>query len=120
LAHLRSNGRRRRRDEGAQVGVQPHGAPVVTFDPLHLAAEPRELAYTHLFACISEEDDGYIVQVRLYNQPISQDAAWGEEIADSIEMASALIATIADKFSIPQERIKLELRMANIADNTQH
>jgi hypothetical protein len=24
--------------------------------------------YTHLFACISEEDDGYVVQLRLYNK----------------------------------------------------
>jgi hypothetical protein len=118
---LRSNSRWRRRNEGVPVsGGLSGGAQAMTCDPLHFAAEPADLAYTHLFACISEEDDGYIVQVRLYNQPVSEDAAWGEEIADSIETASALIAIIADKFSIPQERIKLELRMANMADNTQH
>jgi len=36
--------------------------------------------YTHLFACISEEDDGYVVQLRLYNKVKPAHAAWGEEL----------------------------------------
>src|ERR1700751_568515 len=51
--------------------------------------------YTHLFACISEEGDGYVVQVRLYHKVKPAHAAWGEEITDSFETASVLIASLA-------------------------
>jgi len=78
--------------------------------------------FTHLFARISEEDDGYIVQVRLHNEASSSlnDTAWGEEIADSIEEASKMIDGLATKFSIPTDHIKLELRMDSVAENTRH
>jgi hypothetical protein len=76
--------------------------------------------YTHLFVCISEEEDGYTVQIRLYNQAGPENAAWGEEIADSLEMASSLVAAVAAEFSIPQEHIKIEIRMDNLADGTHH
>ena len=81
--------------------------------------------YTHLFVCISQEEDGYTVQLRLYNQAGAEqagaeNAAWGEEIADSLEMASSLVAAVASEFSIPQEHIKIELRMDNLADGTHH
>jgi hypothetical protein len=92
----------------------------MTADPIRVESEPRALTYTHLFASISEEDDGYVVQVRLYNEPSLKDAAWGEEIANSLETASALISALAAEFSIPPERIKLELRMANLMETTQH
>jgi len=82
----------------------------------------RKKRFTHLFARITEEDDGYVVQVRLHNDatPPPEDTAWGEEVADSIETASEMIAALADKFSIPQGRITLELRMDNAAENTRH
>jgi hypothetical protein len=92
----------------------------MTSDPLHFESGPRVPAYTHLFACISEEDDGYVVQVRLVNESIADSAAWGEEIADSLETASALISALAAEFSIPSKCIRLQLRMANITEATQH
>jgi hypothetical protein len=76
--------------------------------------------YTHLFVRISEEDGGYTVQIRLYDQAGPENAAWGEEIADSLEMASNLVAAVAAEFSIPQAHIKIELRMDNLADGTHH
>jgi len=74
-----------------------------------------------MFASISEEvEGGYTVQVRLYNQTKPENAAWGEEIADSLETASTLVAALAAEFSIPQARIKIDIRMHNIRDGTQH
>jgi hypothetical protein len=78
--------------------------------------------FTHLFARITEEDGGYVIQVRLHNDMVasSDEAAWGEEIADSIETASEMIAVLATRFSIPQDRITLEIRMEDVAGNTRH
>jgi hypothetical protein len=78
--------------------------------------------FTDLFARITQEDDGYVVQIRLHNAATPQpgNAASAEEIADSIESASEMIADLAAKFSIPQDRITLEIRMDDIAANTRH
>jgi hypothetical protein len=81
-----------------------------------------EHRFTHLFARISEEDDCYVVQVRLRNEatPALEDSAWGEEIAESIESAAEMIATLAEWFFIPRDRITLEIRMDNLAGSTRH
>jgi hypothetical protein len=76
--------------------------------------------YTHLFACISEEDDGYVVQVRLYNKVKPAHAAWGEEITDSFETASVLIASLAAEHSIDQDMIEIDIRMETLTDGTRH
>jgi hypothetical protein len=76
--------------------------------------------YTRLFACISEEDDGYVVQVRLYNETTPERAAWGEEIADSFETASTLIAGLAAEHSIAQDMIEIEIRMEKLTTGTRH
>src|SRR5262245_28984589 len=81
-----------------------------------------EHRFTHLFARISEEDDCYVVQIRLRNEatPALEDSAWGEEIAESIESAAEMIATLAEWFFIPRDRITLEIRMDNLAGSTRH
>jgi hypothetical protein len=78
--------------------------------------------FTRLFARITEEDGSYVVQVRLHNDamPAPEDTAWGEEIADSIEFASEMITGLAARFSIPQHRITLVIRMDNVGENTRH
>jgi hypothetical protein len=76
--------------------------------------------YTHLFACITEEDGGYVVQIRLYNNVKPENAAWGEEITDSFETASMLIAGLAAEHSITQDLIEIEIRMHTIKDGTRH
>jgi hypothetical protein len=82
--------------------------------------ESNGARYTHLFACISEEDDGYVVQVRLYNKVKPAHAAWGEEITDSFETASILIADLAAEHSIAQDMIEIEIRMETLTDGTRH
>jgi hypothetical protein len=86
---------------------------------------PEELTwrgpnYTNLFACIVEEDEGFTVRVRLTNRLHPQQAAWGEEKADSFETASVLITALAEQFSIPQAGVTIEIRMLEIAESTQH
>jgi hypothetical protein len=76
--------------------------------------------YTDLFASISEEEEGYAVQVRLYDDARPESAAWGEEVADSIETASMLVGDLAAEFSIPRARIKIEIRMNNMTNGTRH
>ena len=76
--------------------------------------------FTDLFVSISEEDDGYTVQVRLYDRTKPDSAAWGEEIADSVETASMLIGALAAEFSIPEARIEIEIRMNNLTSGTRH
>ncbi len=83
-------------------------------------AKSASSRYSHLFAWISEEDDGYAVQVRLHDEDKPQSAAWGEELADSLEAASLLVARLADEFSIPQGRIKIEIRTNDMTNGTRH
>jgi hypothetical protein len=90
------------------------------FTSIREAPESNKARYTNLFACISEEEDSYTVQVRLYSQVMPESAAWGEEIADSLETASMLVTAIAAEFSIGQARIKLEIRMLDTKSGTRH
>jgi hypothetical protein len=56
----------------------------------------------------------------LRNDAAPDVTAWGEEIADSIESAAEMISILAERFAVPQERITLEIRMDDIAENTRH
>ncbi len=89
-------------------------------DSLPVESGRRRSRFTTLFACISEEDEGYTIQVRLTNDARPDQGAWGEEIAVSFETASTLVASLAAEFSIPQTKIRIEIRMQNIADGTRH
>jgi hypothetical protein len=60
------------------------------------------------------------VQVRLSNETKLEDSAWGEEIVDSFETASELVAAPAGEFSIVQACIKIEIRMHNHKRGTRH
>lgn len=92
--------------------------------PSRFRADPdfKGYRFTDLFASISEEDDGYgyTVQVRLYDRTKPDNAAWGEEMADSVETASMLVGALAAEFSIPQARIQIEMRMNNMTSGTRH
>src|SRR3954463_599197 len=90
----------------------------MTISPLRGESDLEASHFTDLFASISEEDDGYAVQVRLYNDARPENAAWGEEMADSVETASMLVGALAAEFSIPQARIKIEIRMNNMTNGT--
>jgi len=80
----------------------------------------KEPHYTDLLPRSMKRMGGYTVQVRLYDQARPGNAAWGEEIADSIEAASMLVEALAAEFSIPQARIKIDIRMNNMRNGTRH
>jgi hypothetical protein len=78
--------------------------------------------YTHLFACISEEDEneGFTLQIRLRNHANAENTAWGEELTDCFETACLLVAALAAEFAIAPERIEIQLRMRTSTDGTRH
>jgi hypothetical protein len=73
-----------------------------------------------LTACVSEEEGGFAVQVRLHHQTKPENRAWGEEVADSFETASNMLGDLAAAFSIPQTHVTISLRMENARDSTRH
>jgi hypothetical protein len=76
--------------------------------------------FTHLSARITQEERMFAVSIRMYCSSWEQDRAWGEKAALSIEAAGEIIATIAARHAIPQERITIHLVMMNLADGTRH
>jgi hypothetical protein len=76
--------------------------------------------FTHLAACVSEEDGSFTVQVRLSHEAEPENRAWGEEVADSFEIASAMLGDLAAAYSIPQAHIEITLRLENSRDGTRH
>jgi hypothetical protein len=90
------------------------------FTSVREKSESNKARYTNLFACISEEEDSFTVQVRLFSRGRPDSAAWGEEIADSLETASMLVTAIAAEFSIVQAGIELEIRMLDARSGTRH
>ncbi len=92
----------------------------MTIDFSRMNLKVERLEYSHLSARNSQEDDGYTVQVKLRSELNPSETAWGEEVADSLEEASLLLVRLAARFSIPQHRITLEIRMENLNENTRH
>jgi hypothetical protein len=88
--------------------------------PFLFESDEGTSAYTHLFACISEEDGSFTVQVRLSNNARPGNAAWGEEVTDCFETASMLVAALAAEFSISTKNIKIQIRMNNSRESTRH
>ena len=88
--------------------------------PSFFEAKSGKPRYTNLSACISEEEDGYTVEVRLFDETKPENSAWGEEIVDSFETASELVSALAGEFSIGQAGIEIELRMHNHKHGTRH
>jgi hypothetical protein len=80
----------------------------------------RSTRFTHLAACVSEEDGSFTVQVRLSHEAEPENRAWGEEIADSFETATAMLGDLAAGYGIPQSHIEIILRMENVSDGTRH
>jgi hypothetical protein len=71
-----------RRETGNEQSVAQKASPFL------FEAKSGKPRFTRLFACISEEEDGYMVQVSLSNERKPGNSAWGEEIVDSFETAS--------------------------------
>ena len=76
--------------------------------------------FTRLHAQIVQEDGAFTVNVRMLNHENTNNKAWGQEIAVSIDMASAMIESIAKHYSISQNRISIKIVMNNFKDGTLH
>jgi hypothetical protein len=76
--------------------------------------------FTRLAARIREEDGAFTVTVRLQNHRKKSEAAWGQEIAPTIEIASSMIGALAEQFSISQKRVSIHIDMENFRDGTLH
>jgi hypothetical protein len=85
-----------------------------------LFAKSGKSRYTNLFARISEEEDGYMVEITLFNETKLGNSAWGEETVDSFETASELVSALAGEFSIGEAGIEIELRMHDHKHGTRH
>ena len=60
------------------------------------------------------------MHVRLYHEAKPANRAWGEELADSFETASAMLGDLAAAYSIPQTHITISVRMENVREGTRH
>jgi hypothetical protein len=87
---------------------------------LDVVKTPTEPVFTHLSARITQDDRAFTVSIRMYCSSWQQDRAWGEEIAPSIEIAGEMISGLAERYSIPQERITIHLVMTKMSDGTRH
>ena len=84
----------------------------ISFSPSH--------TFTRLYARITEEDGTFTVSVRLLNHLKQDESACGQKIAGSIDMASAMVDSIAREFCISQNCISISIVMANFKDGTFH
>jgi hypothetical protein len=76
--------------------------------------------FTRLHADIVEEEGAFTVRVRMLNPLKKNDAAWGEEIATTFELATAMIGALASEFSIPENCIFIKIVMSRFKDGTMH
>jgi len=85
--------------------------------PLTHRIEIGQVSLPRLFACISEER-GTAIRCKsgCPTRQSRKTRAWGEEIMDSFETASELVAALAGEFSIAQACTKIEIRMHTAPD----
>ncbi len=76
--------------------------------------------FTNLLVRITQEKDGYTVQVRLYSQVSPENNGWGEEWADSLEAASTMVESLATEFSLLPAQIKIDILMLDPRAGTRH
>jgi hypothetical protein len=76
--------------------------------------------FTRLHANIVEEDGAFTVSVRIFNHLKTKEAAWGQEIAATFDMASLMVGSLADQFSIPQNCISIKIVTWRHRDGTIH
>ena len=87
---------------------------------MNLLNDAPNFHFTRLDARILEEDGAFIVRVRMLNHLNPEQCAWGEEIAASIDMASSMIGSLANQFSISEKCISIKIIMSNVKDGTLH
>jgi hypothetical protein len=60
----------------------------------------------------------FTVRVRMLNHMDLEQSAWGEEIAATFDMASIMVGSLADQFSIPKEFVSIKIVMRRFKDGT--
>jgi hypothetical protein len=78
------------------------------------------VSFTRLYVKIRQEDGAFTILVRLQNHLKTEESAWGQEIAATIEIASSMIGALAEQYSIPQQCISIDIGMENFRDGTLH
>ena len=76
--------------------------------------------FTRMHANIVDEDGAFTVSVRIFNHLKKTEAAWGQEIAATFDMASLMVGSLADQFSIPQNCVSITIVMWRHRDGTIH
>lgn len=87
---------------------------------MNLSKSAAGINFTRLHAHIVEEEGAFTVRVRMLNHLKPEESAWGEEIAETFDMASVLIGSLASQFSIPQQCISIKIVMGRFKDGTLH
>jgi hypothetical protein len=88
-------------------------------EPFPVRPKPNR-RFTNLSVRITQEEDGYTVQVRLYSEVTPENDAWGEELADSVETASMMVEALAAEFSILPAQIKIDIWLQDRRAGTRH
>jgi hypothetical protein len=78
------------------------------------------VTFTRLYAKVCQEDGAFVISVRLQNHLKPTEAAWGEEQAAAIEIASSMINALAAEFSIRPKCISIDIRMEDFRAGTRH
>jgi hypothetical protein len=87
---------------------------------MNLSNRDSKCTFTRLHAYIVEEDGAFTVRVRMLNHLQTGESVWGEEIAETFDVASVMIEALASEFSIPQNCISLKIVMSRFKDGTMH
>jgi len=85
-----------------------------------MSRSTAKATFTRLYAKVCQEDGAFTVSIRMQNHLKPAETACGEEVVNTIEMASSMIGNLAAQFSIPQECISINIRMENVRGGTLH
>lgn len=87
---------------------------------MDFSKSPLSFGFTRLHAHIVEEDGAFTVRVRMLNHLKTEQSCWGEEIAATFDMASLMIGSLANQFSISKDGISIKIIMRRLKDGTLH
>ena len=81
---------------------------------------PTSCTFTRLHARVTEEDGAFTVSIRMLNHLKSDECAWGQEVAPTLDIASSMIDSVANEFSIEMSCISIKIIMDNFKSGTFH
>jgi len=87
---------------------------------MDFSKSPFTIGFTRLHAHIIEEDGAFTVRVQMLNHLKTEQSCWGEEIAATFDMASLMVGSLANQFSIPEDCVSIKIIMRRFKDGTLH